>query len=96
MSASSRNPSKWPAAHARFAHQGGKVTDVILAQALPVESDDSGEPGLLNEKLLVQTGEGLLEVLEIKPAGKRLIPWKDFVNGYRVSPGDRFLPFEEA
>jgi methionyl-tRNA formyltransferase len=38
----------------------------------------------------VATGDGCLRVLELQPAGKRLMTWKDFVNGHRVVAGDRF------
>jgi len=39
----------------------------------------------------VATGRGRLAILEIKPANRRLIGWRDFVNGYRVRPGTRFV-----
>jgi methionyl-tRNA formyltransferase len=32
----------------------------------------------------------VLRVMELKPAGKRLMAWRDFVNGHRVAAGDRF------
>jgi hypothetical protein len=34
--------------------------------------------------------DGFLEVLELKPAGSRLMSWQDFANGRRVANGDRF------
>ena len=39
--------------------------------------------------LTVATGDGALEIHSLKPAGKRLMSWKDFVNGRHVKPGDR-------
>ncbi len=39
----------------------------------------------------VGTGEGRLRIVRIKPSGGRLMGWKDFVNGYRLKPGDRFV-----
>ena len=78
----------WPGGQAVFRKAGGKDTPVILARA-SVTPGPAGEPGVLDEQLHVVTGDGRLAIEQIKPAGKRLMAWKDFVNGYRVSPGDR-------
>ena len=40
----------------------------------------------------VQTTDGELAILEIKPSNGKLMPWPDYVNGRRVQPGDRFVP----
>ncbi|MFW5840986.1 MAG: hypothetical protein ACOCZE_10430, partial [Planctomycetota bacterium] len=64
--------------------------DVVLARA---DSDDQpldAPAGTVDPQHRIATGKGSLEILEIKPAGKRLMDWKDFANGYRVRPGDRF------
>lgn len=92
LSARIRGTWPWPGAHADFRHAGRPDTRVILARcaALP-PSDRPGEPGALADDLTVHTGDGRLEILELKVAGKRLMHWRDFVNGYRVAPGDRFL-----
>jgi methionyl-tRNA formyltransferase len=34
------------------------------------------------DKLLVATGSGVLEILELQPAGCRMISGRDFLNGY--------------
>jgi len=80
----------WPGGQARYVSSGrGKQQLVTIARAAAEEGPC--EPGLVNSELLVGTGKGLLRILEIKPAGRRLMRWQDFVNGYRVAPGDRFL-----
>jgi methionyl-tRNA formyltransferase len=38
--------------------------------------------------LLVGTGVGTLEILELQPAGKRSMPAADFLRGYQIRPGD--------
>ena len=48
-------------------------------------------PGTVTADLTVAAGEGRLQILRIQPAGKRVMEWRDFVNGYRVRPGDRFV-----
>ncbi|MFP4355292.1 MAG: methionyl-tRNA formyltransferase [Phycisphaerae bacterium] len=81
----------WPGAHARFiSQQRSGPIDVVLARA---DSDDQpldAPAGTVDPQHRIATGKGSLEILEIKPAGKRLMDWKDFANGYRVRPGDRF------
>jgi methionyl-tRNA formyltransferase len=46
---------------------------------------------VLDDELCVATGNGRVRILELKPAGKRLMAFKDFANGYRLTAGDRFL-----
>jgi methionyl-tRNA formyltransferase len=45
-----------------------------------------------NHRLLVQTGDGLLELLKLRPEGKRDMPAGDFLHGHSVRPGDRLGP----
>jgi methionyl-tRNA formyltransferase len=42
--------------------------------------------------LLVATGTGVVEVLELQPAGKRRMTAEEFLRGRPVRPGDRFGP----
>jgi methionyl-tRNA formyltransferase len=52
---------------------------------------DAGQ-AVLSEKncLLVQTGEGLLSIRRIQPAGKRVMEIEEFLRGHRPAIGDRF------
>ena len=82
----------WPGAKSLFhRHKGGKPVQVTIARAsVELSTESLPAPGTLNSDLLVATGDGLLHIIEIKPAGKRLMNWTDFVNGYHVSGGDSF------
>lgn len=80
----------WPGGKAVLQSQSGKQTELIIARASLVESPEGGVPGTLNDTLHVLTGQGWLEILEVKPAGKRLMDWASFVNGHRPMPGDSF------
>jgi methionyl-tRNA formyltransferase len=50
----------------------------------------AGEPGVLTAAgggLLVGTGEGLLEPLEVQPENRRAMPWAAYLRGARLGPG---------
>ena len=88
----------WPGGQARFIAENGKSTDVIIARAEAIEqSQPSAQgiieqctPGTIDKDLTICCKEGKLKIIQIKPSGKRLMDWQDFVNGYRVKPGTRF------
>ncbi|HUU82024.1 MAG TPA: methionyl-tRNA formyltransferase [Phycisphaerae bacterium] len=85
----------WPGASCRFVSADGKRNErVILARARPAETTakptDGATPGQIGEQLYVATGDGFLELLEIKPESGHVMPWPDFVNGRHVQAGDRF------
>ena len=82
----------WPGGQARYVAPDGKGVDVIIARAEAVEGEPGGAGGAVTDDKTVATGSGRLSILEIKPAGKRLMAWRDFVNGHRVGPGARFEP----
>ncbi|MFP3938525.1 MAG: methionyl-tRNA formyltransferase [Phycisphaerae bacterium] len=81
----------WPGGQAEFQGRHKGRIRVVLARASVAEGgtpDD--QPGAVCEDLSVATGGGRLAIHAIKPAGGRLMQWRDFVNGYRVQSGDRF------
>lgn len=43
-----------------------------------------------NGPIHVQTGDGILRILEVKPEGKRRMSASEFVRGYRIKSGDQF------
>ncbi|MFW5960361.1 MAG: methionyl-tRNA formyltransferase [Chitinivibrionales bacterium] len=59
-----------------------------------VPSDAQGSPGevLSTEKkgVIVGCREGSLELLRVKPEGKRCMEAADFLNGFQIKPGERF------
>lgn len=42
-----------------------------------------------NQRLLIATGAGALEILALQPAGKRVMPASEFLRGYQLAPGQR-------
>ena len=62
--------------------------NVPTAQAPPA-------PGTVleaSDQLVVATGNGALELVDVQPAGKRVMPAADFLRGHHVAVGDRFGP----
>ncbi|MFB3065726.1 MAG: methionyl-tRNA formyltransferase, partial [Planctomycetota bacterium] len=53
------------------------------------------EPGTLarldGDSLWVGTGDGLLDVQEVVPAGRRPMSGRAFANGFHLQPGARFV-----
>jgi methionyl-tRNA formyltransferase len=57
--------------------------------------DETWLPGMVlslirNQGIVVQTGEGALLVTRVQPVGKQPMDGASFVNGYRLSVGDKF------
>jgi len=80
-----------PGAHARLDRD--PPLDLQLLQARPV--DGEGVPGVLEgvERAFfdVGTGSGLLRILEVVPASRKPMTARAFLNGYRLTRGERFL-----
>lgn len=70
----------WPGSRAQF----GEL-DVVITSAHVVEMGQAIPGKLMVEKkrLLVGTGENWLEILSLKPAGKKEMPIQAFLAGYR-------------
>jgi len=85
----------WPGGQACFRGRSKQV-DVVIARAEAQADAPAGSPGRIDAERRVETGGGRLRIRQVRPAGKRLMDWKDFVNGYRVANGDRFCMPGEA
>lgn len=88
----------WPGAQSDYVSQKtGKCIRVAFAKARVVEGkEESGRFGLLDEELNVICGASRIELLEVKPAGGKVMGFKDFINGRGVLPGDCFIPIEDS
>ncbi len=81
----------WPGVHSLYMPQKGKAIPVIFARAQAVENSSADVPaGTVTGSLNIATGKGELKVIELKPAGSKLMSWQDFVNGRHVKAYDRF------
>ena len=84
----------WPGVRCRYLPASGKRVDVTLCAATATPTEESAAPGTVTNVLTVATGAGCIEIHSLRPAGKRLMSWQDFVNGRHVRPGDRFEPID--
>jgi methionyl-tRNA formyltransferase len=76
----------WPGAFTQFR---GKNLQVTQAAAL-ARSTSPGELLIENNQLLVGcAGKTTLEILELQPEGKKRMPAKDFIHGYRPKSGEK-------
>jgi methionyl-tRNA formyltransferase len=78
----------WPGAVTTFRDRGLQVRSAqptsAIAQAAP------GEIRVDRDRLLVGCGQKTaLELLEVQPEGKKRMPVRDFINGYRPRSGER-------
>jgi methionyl-tRNA formyltransferase len=89
----------WPAAETVYVcSKTGKNWRVGIAKARTVErAKKPGDiTGTLDENLHVICGENALQILELKPAGSRLMDFESYVNGHQCSAGDLFISTEKA
>lgn len=81
-----RGLDPWPGTYTRL----GEKT-IKLWKARVVHSESQGKPGCIvrvgKDSLSVQTGDGLLELSEVQPEGKKRMSVASFLNGYPVAEG---------
>ncbi|UCD28540.1 MAG: methionyl-tRNA formyltransferase [Planctomycetota bacterium] len=80
----------WPGARCRYLPPEGKPVEVIICSASAIPKNTNAPAGTITDMLSVSTSAGMLEIHSLKPAGKRLMSWQDFVNGRHVKPGHCF------
>jgi methionyl-tRNA formyltransferase len=90
----------WPTAYT-FLHHAGQTLRLTVQRATEPEASAteyksvahaSGSVISDQSRLLIAAGDGLVEVLELQPAGKRRMTTADFLRGHVIYPGDRFGP----
>jgi methionyl-tRNA formyltransferase len=91
-----RGVRPWPRAYT-FWHRGAGPAmrlniDRVQLVGLGDAAATSGTVVDATNRLLVSTGDGILEILEVQAAGKRAMSAAEFLRGNRVSVGDRLGP----
>ncbi|MBN2445253.1 MAG: methionyl-tRNA formyltransferase [Phycisphaerae bacterium] len=90
----------WPTATCVFASRTGKRERLQLARAALGEQDsqpisDTPSGGVRSDGA-IQTGAGSVRLLEVKPAGGKLMDFAAFSNGRDVQHGDLMVPLGTA
>lgn len=82
---------RWPGARCRFVSaDGAQQEEVVLVRArIGQGAGEPLPPGGIDSFLQVSTGDGVLEILEIKPAGGKRMTWQAYTNGRHIRAGDR-------
>ena len=84
-----RGLDPWPSAYTRL---DDRTLKIWKAQVIPANFGDA--PGCIvkveKNRILVQTGEGTLSLLEVQLEGKKRMTVEAFLNGYEVKEGTYF------
>ena len=82
----------WPTAYTFLPAAAGHRARLIVLEVTPLP-EPGGEPGTIAEasqRLVVHCGGGAVEIIRLKPEGKREMGAAEFLHGHTLHPGDRF------
>lgn len=87
----------WPKTYTFWHRPSGPPVRLILGPVAVLPDLDPGSPPgtvleATRDRLAIATGAGALLIQSVQPAGKRLLATREFLNGHRVQPGERFGP----
>jgi len=89
-----RGTANWPGAYSFVADD--LRLKILECHVVDDSQGDDLPPGMVaitaQRKLIVGTGEGGLHLDYVQPANKKKMNAYDFLNGYHLKTGDRFLP----
>ncbi len=86
-----RGLNPWPSAYTKYR---GKTLKIWSAAVEQTQQESQTQPGKAVEvtktSLKIQTGNGLLSILELQPEGKKRMEIDAFLRGYPVESGEEF------
>jgi len=62
----------------------------IIEEEIPVSGAHGYLTAYQKKRLIVETGDGPLEILELQPETRKVMDARSFINGYRLKEGDFF------
>ncbi len=82
----------WPGAFCFMAHPGKNPLRLNVLEAILTDKPAGNfPPGCFTDTLCVACGDFQIELVKVQPANHKPICFKDFINGYQISPGDKLL-----
>lgn len=88
----------WPTATSEFVSQSGRRERLQLARCRVLDGQAPPGAGVAAGVFLadgsLQCARGRLRLLEVRPAGGKLMPFASFANGRRLAAGDRLEPID--
>ena len=83
-----RGLTPWPGTHTLF---NGKRLCILKSEVVKGEPSDrpSYIERITDSGIEVGAGENRLKITELKPEGKKAMPVKSFLSGYKINPGDK-------
>lgn len=87
----------WPKSFTFWSATGGPdgpSLRLILDTVVPLPAAETAPPGTIlaaERQLIVACGEGSLEIQQLQPAGKRVLPVGEFLRGYPLRPGQKLF-----
>ncbi len=84
-----RGVQPWPGAKTKFRTKLLKIHRSKIIGHVPTASDVAGKIiEAKGDSLLVQTGDGILALVEVQAAGKKKMPVRAFLSGQKIEPGE--------
>lgn len=83
-----RGLNPWPGAYCSYQDKNLKTWQTRIYHSEEQGSQPGRVAKITGEGFVIETGQGMLEVLEVQPASKRRMSGKDFVCGYGIVVGD--------
>lgn len=85
-----RGTLPWPGAYTYYRGKFLKIHAVSDSGDCPSQCRPAEIIGVSREGILAATGRGCVNILELQPAGKRVMKASEFISGHAVKPGERF------
>jgi len=85
-----RGMNPWPGAYTFIEDRRIKIKETRLKDKLDLQGQPGEVLAITSEGLWVQTGDKPLLITKVQPSGKNEMSVNDFVNGYRIKPGQIF------
>jgi methionyl-tRNA formyltransferase len=82
----------WPRAFTHWQRDAGEPLRLILHRVQALDASAGHSPGAVVEsgsRLIVAAGQGVIEILQLQPSGKRVMAAAEFLRGYGLKPGDQ-------